>query len=312
MLNKEKSKNDKILYYKFNIDDGMMYRQPFPWETKESPYSGKGDALWRTGISYISYGDKDLLNGIKNCFRKFDMINYKGKYWYQLSRASNRYKEDDVSRDQTILALSALRFNGDDELLKEYAKHLPFKLSRRFNMTINMWFWVKYLETNNLFYDFIFKLLTLLENIIQISITKILRKIAGMDKHYPPSEPGKYINPNNTEKLSYKIYNTLKFPAYSLHLSAWKLYSTKNKGILWWLNKKIILWEAEKDNYLIRLLMGKEISQELIDNYRPTNQFRWSLRLDGDSWIEYISNDKSEYNCIEIDVLKSIKNKSNI
>ena len=109
-------------YHNYFVEkDKMMLSKDPPWKIDGG--DGKGDALWRTSLAYMTWKLPDMKEGILGCFRKFDMIGL-DKYWYQASRYTGRYKEDDVSRDQTLLAFSALKVNGDQEELNEILNHL--------------------------------------------------------------------------------------------------------------------------------------------------------------------------------------------
>jgi len=91
----------------FDMNFKMMLQQNSSWNPDGD--NGKGDALWRTGIAYIAYGEQIIKEGIVSCYRPFDMINKESKKLYQAMRCSGRHREDDVSRDQTIMSLASLK-----------------------------------------------------------------------------------------------------------------------------------------------------------------------------------------------------------
>lgn len=306
MINKEKEANIP-LYWKFNQEDNMMYEKPKPWDGDGSEFGGKGDSLWETSIAYITYGDADLKNSILKCFRKFSMIDKNG-YLYQASRASNRYGEDDVSRDQVILALTALKYNNDIDELIEIINHLPYKLSRRFTMTPTMWMWIKQLPTNNTFFATLFNIFLFFELIVAIPLTKSFRYFAGVDKSMPI---GQYISKDKRKEIMFRIFNTIKFPGFALHLYAWQIFTTKNIPILSWINKKIMLLDVEDDNYLLQMLLGNKVDIKLIDEYKSTTNWRPSGRLNGcqyfDAW--YLNDDEVKYNQLDKDIQYRIRQK---
>jgi len=299
-----------------------------------------GDSLWRTSLSYIAYNNDILKNGILSCFRKFKMTNRK-KYLYQGCRYFNRYGEDDVSRDQVILALSSLKVNNNITELKEISTHLPFRLSRRFIMGPTMWIWVKSITSNKKFYTYLFGLLELIEFLPSVLLTKFIRRIMGWNKEYSQEwycgydinmdfwtfENNKWIwvkgkdYPwvNNSQKLYsshqkkkdenwlYKAFGKVEYPEYALHLTSWLVY-VSNNSILKRILQKLGIWLAEKDNLLIRLLMGDDVNFEDINKYKPVNHFRWSSRFNGTSYCYYLEYQDAIYNIIDKDILLTIKN----
>lgn len=298
MLNKNLEIN-QTLYWKFNPADKMMYSAPYPWNGPHTEYSGHGDALIRTSLAYIAYSDLELKQGILNCFRKFTLIDHPNKYWYQASRCSNRYREDDVSRDQVILALSALTVNNDIAELKEITSHLPFKLSRRFNMSITMWTWTKYLRTNKIFWSNLYHFLSILELAIAIPLTKFLRKKAKVDIHM---EPGTFITDATKNSIWYRIYNKIQLPGYALHLKAWQYYTSNKKGIFAMINRSLLQSDIESDNYLMQILLGNAVD---IAGYKSISNWRPHLRLNGDNngTVWYLDDSQVAYNQLDKDIL---------
>lgn len=315
------------------VENKMMLEKNEEWDT--SGDNGIGDALWRTSLSYVAYKDPSLKEAILSCFRKFTMINKDGKHWYQGSRSADRFREDDVSRDQTILALSALKENGDLDELEEIGLHLPYELSRRFKMMPTMWIWIRAIVTKKKIWTFLFQTLELLEFLPSVLWDKILRKIMGWDTEYSQewylgvdttipfwsNEDGEWVYieegwdwVNNGQRLHNNhqhkrdvnfIYNfmcQLEYPEYALHLTSWMVYSSEDtfmKRIL----QRLGIWMAEKDNLLVRKLMGKEITQEEIDEYQPTRGYRWSSRYNGTSYTNYVEGDDAIYNILDKDIL---------
>lgn len=312
MLNKDFEINTKQLFWRFREEDGLFYHPKYPWERNDTHFKqfrGEYDTLWRSGLGYIAYGDEQTKQGIINCFRPYIIGEDRNhsKYKYQASRASNRFGEDDVSRDQVILALAALEFNGDIEEVKELAGRLPFRLSRRFLMTPTMWFWVKYLATRKKGWRNAFAFMQTLEHSINIPLTKFLRFLAGVDTPIP-------LPHDQHSKLPYKegwrlkLYKMLGYPEYGLHFAAWQYYVTPYGGILGKWNLKLMRWQMEDGNLLLRtMLKGREVSMNEVDMFRPTNTFMWQRRKDlATAWIYELKPEQYEFNNLEIDVLLSV------
>ena len=174
----------------FDEEDKMMYEHGWPWSAKEGERNvGLGDALWRTSLAYITWKDNDIKEGIIGCFRKVKKNHHFKKEFYQPMRATGRYGEDDVSRDQVTMAFTALKINGDQAELEELASKTPYRLSRRMKMTPDMWLWVQSLyRQNSQFYAHLYCLINLSYLWIGLGVNKIIGKILGLktiaDKDY--------------------------------------------------------------------------------------------------------------------------------
>jgi len=319
----------------FDSEKKMMLEQPLGWENQNSNH--EGDALWRTGLSYIAYKEQVLKEGILGCYRKFTQINKEGKYWYQSMRCTGRYREDDVSRDQNIIALSSLYINGDMDEFNEIVNHLPYRLSRRFIMGPAMWLWLKVLTTGNKLYLVLYSLITMIELIISTLITKSVNVLLKTTKEYTEEElthvnnstgfwhkrdgkewvwlvedgvsDGKKMYGTYMKKLDdnkfLKLLDKMKHPAYALHLTGWIVYCLPNGFWKKSLNK-LLWWASEKNNLLLKKLVGKDISQQEIDNYNPSYGFRWSIRFDGTEYIDLLQGEDAIYNVIDKDILMAL------
>jgi len=320
MLNKDREINSKQLYWKFRPEDGLFYHNKYPWERNDlyfKEFRGEFDALWRSGLGYIAYGAEETKQGIINCFRPYIIGESRdiSKTKYQASRASNRFGEDDVSRDQVIMALAALEFNGDIEEVQEIAGRLSFRLSRRFLMTPTMWFWVKYLATREDKWKRRFAFMQTLEHAINIPVTKLLRWLSGATKPIP-------LPHDQHSKLPYKkgvrywLYKTLGYPEYGLHFAAWQQYVVPFDGPLGFINKKLMRWQMEDNNLLLRLLVGDWIDMRDINEVKATNTFIWQRRSDvATAWIYELDEKKVEFNNLEVDILHAVMkhmNKSSV
>lgn len=311
MLNKDREINSKQLFWKFREEDGLFYHSKYPWEHNDpyfKEFRGEYDTLFRSGLAYIAYGDEDIKRGILSCFRPYIVgeVRDPSKTKYQASRASNRFGEDDVSRDQIILALSALEFNGDIEEVKELAGRLSFRVSKRFLMTPTMWFWVKYLATRKQSWKLAFAFMLTLEHSINIPLTKFLRLLAGATKSIP-------LPHDQHSKLPYKkgwrfkLYKTLGYPEYGLHFAAWQQYVVPFGGILGKINKALMQWQMQDSNLLLRQLIGDEVSVIEMQNFKPTNTFMWQRRDDVIvAWIYELKPEECYNNNLEVDILQSV------
>jgi len=312
MLNKDYNINSKQLFWKFRPEDGLFYHSKYPWEhgdTHFKEFRGEYDTLFRSGLAYIAYGDEDIKRGILNCFRPYIIGEDRNpdRMKYQASRASNRFGEDDVSRDQIILALTALEYNGDIEEVKEIASKLSFRVSKRFLMTPTMWFWVKYLATRENKWKNAFAFMQTLEHVIQIPMTKFLRWITGATKQIPLPH-NKHSNLPYKKGKRFKLYTTIGYPEYGLHFAAWQQYVVPFGGILGKINRSLMRWQMEDNNLLLRILLGgKKIEFWEFESIEPTNTFIWQRRLDvAIAWIYRLKPEQVEYNNLEVDIISTL------
>jgi len=302
----------------FDTTDKMMYENGWPWSAKEGERNvGFGDALWRTSLAYIAWKDPEIKKGILGCFRKVKRGSHFKKEFYQPMRATGRYGEDDVSRDQVTMAFAALKVNGDLEELEELASKTPYRLSRRMRMTGDMWLWVKSLYSKNKkIYGNLFCFISLLYLPFPILINLLIAKALGF-KTIPAKEYTSryhYDMRDKWNKFQRLLYGA-KYPSYAFHLACWQIYTLplSNKNPLKWLLRKLMLSYCEKENFLCRLLLGDcNVTQEEINCVEPREGFRWQMRYDG-SWPGY-HNEMDEqwkktylkYNQLDKDILFSL------
>lgn len=202
---------------------------------------GAGDSLWRTSLALIAYGDSRLVTTVHLCGK---LLNKKWRYIRHPG-----IKNDDCSRDQSIMAQVALKLHAYP-LYKIRIKKLDFRISYKFTWG-DAWFWA-------------------------------------------------------TERyLIWRIINFYKFlfvrlePEYSHHLFCWMIWSSKQKMPLF---RKLMLRVVNKENYLLRLLLG--VTEE-IPELKPMSDFRWQRDVSDFDGRE-LTFQESQFNTLDIDVLKAI------
>jgi len=303
-------------YYYFDNESEMMLINNFQsWKKNDR---GEGDALWRTGIAYITTGDKKYYNGIKRAFRCYEHKNVKK---YQACRCNPNIGEEDVSRDQIILAWSSLYINGDDKLLKELVYSTPYKLSKRYLMTPTMWFWSRGL-TGNLLFGKISSFLLMIELFFGVLYNKLIKFLVGYTQHHPEDLELMMCEPSLTQpwrekgedlrndflNKKWKVFLwKYNFPGYGLHLSAWINY-TSNNNIFKTINNYLIMEDSSKYNLLLKLLSGCNVIESEIDQYKPKEEWVWSTRFDKASRNRLLP--EKYLNQLDKDILKTIKKRN--
>ena len=308
----------------FDPNTKMMSEHAWEWAKKEGKMNiGEGDALWRTGLAYITWKEEAMKEGIIDCYRPFGGNYHFKKKTYQAMRHTGRYGEDDVSRDQILMSLAALKVNGDLVELDEIASKLPYRLSRKFKMTPDFWAWTKTLTcTKHIkLYVNICSFIQIFEKSLAFSVNFLIAKICGFKRN-------KYTNSEYSSKIHYALkekWNSFQksaarayYQGFAFHLACWQYYTLPQdyNPVLKRILRRIMLAYCEKENYLCRILLGdKTVTWEEVDGYISQEGFRWEAYIDG-SWPNY-HNEKSEewkkkylkYNQMDRDCLITMWNK---
>lgn len=274
-------------YYYFDEKSEMSLINNFKnWLTD----NGEGDALWRTGIAYITTSEEKYKKGIMRAFTKVFTTHYQDsnksdKYYYQATRFNDgsKFFKDDVSRDQVILAWTSLFFNKDFDELAELVNNTKYRLSKRYLMTPTMWLWSRGL-IGKTFLGILGQLALMFELSISVIWNKLLYSIIGV-KHYTQDELESMLEERGEsirfDCLSGEIKQMLwkmDFPGYGLHLAAWMNYTSKNT-FLKKINNWLIKQDMHKGNLLLSLLIGKEVSFLEIEKFKPMEEWAWSTRM---------------------------------
>ena len=302
----------------FDIEDKMLYEHAWEWNKNPHQQDGEGDALWRTSLAYIAWNDSEIKDGILGCFRKVEGGHHFKNDFYQAMRCTGRKGEDDVSRDHVCMALTSLAVNGDTEELNELASKIPYKISRRMKMTPDFWCWVKSLTSSKYrkLYGNVFLLFQLLTLPFILGLNWIIGKTLGLKSISNKEYTTKYSydmkdNWNGFQNLLHKSY----YMGYAFHLNCWQIYTipTSENNILKKLVKKLMLTHCEKENFLLRLLLGDlTVSKKDVDEYVSQENFRWQMRFDGSNHTYHNlktqkwKNENLTHNQLDKDILKII------
>ena len=324
------SKTSKTYKY-FDAGLKMMFEKPDPWNSPEG--RGEGDALLRTARAYIAYPDKDLYSGIVSCF-KMESDGH-----YQAYRCAPDIGAEDVSRDQTLYALIALKFNDDLVTFKEIGRKLRFRLSKRFIQGPGMWLWIRERW-------FLYGITEIVSVIFGILWNKILYRIQKRtkllsDEEYMAMDP----NPGSWQKKDYgagpwyfdetvtgltvcqKMYNEYsmkkdtkkwyrfldktEYPTYASVMTALMVYLMPNTIFRRTL-VKLLMWNAKgENNLLLRALFLNDVSQSDVLRLKAMNGYRWTSRFDGTGFHWYLRGEDALYNVLDKDMLYAIISKNN-
>jgi hypothetical protein len=278
---------------------GLMLCQNPTWKPEGD--NGKGDCIGRTVLSGIAY--KNLHKRLPSLYRCLESTNP-----FKLTRHPSMHVND-VSRDHVTYFIIANKLVGDMENLSNYK--IPWRLSQYYTQTIDMWLWIRTLAGSK-FYSVLFYILQSTLLVLAIIWQKSLRWIAGFRPERTQSEWSSIMNVYSLTPFQLRIRELLGlfYPMYSLHILAWQLYvlpdSSMNRLI-----KRLMRLIVDRENLLVSMLIGRKVSLEQIEAYKPMNSYRWSTRLDETNDRDiYVLNDPKlyEFNAYDKDILYTIYN----
>jgi hypothetical protein len=238
---------------------------------------GKGDAIGRTFDAYYVYRDKRFIEAIKKCWVKVPTKN--GYYWqgYRYpSYASGEEKEPvGLSRDHTLYTVLSFMESGmSDKDLKEFVTHIPWKISKSFSQTIDLWLWMR--AQSGIWWA---KILTPIVSIpvlsISVLINKFIYKFAPFEEEMHQDEF--YTIDNSAKDPKWDKWSKFLFPSYAMAQTAWQLSYAKPglyKSVMSWL----LLQITPKHNYVMRLLLNdKNVpTKEQVYGFKPMMGGRWT------------------------------------
>lgn len=285
----------------------MMLVQNYGWDL-----NGR-DAIGRTFIAYFTYGDERFLEGIENCWDKIERKNWLkrflfGKYYYQGYRYSD-HDDKYLSRNHLIYTLLAFKYGGYSEgFIKDFVKHLRFRISKKYLFTLNLWLWARVIANikpySILYYPFQWLTLTIFS-----LWNRLLYEYSGFGEE---SHQEDFIKIQNSLKPSKMVKLTKKFYSISaLHIMSWQIRVLKDSK---WKKRlqKIALTICPEHNYVVQLLLQSpnSPSRENVESYRSMEEDRWTGILN--SWINdrdinFIKDPKRlEWNVQDVDYLRKL------
>lgn len=230
----------------------------------------KGDSVGRNAFMYIFHPDASWLkDSIMQCIRERDdtliqMYRYPG------------LGADTMSRDHVSAIILALYINRDKEELKWILDNLPWKLSRRYNQTIDFWIWQKALKHPNLkwFLSQLFYLVQIFLFVLILPWNFLLRTLISI-KEFEPSQLGEveFKGLRGWKKIVYRMI----YPHFALYNLCWQIRTLSSS----WLQKILIeLVKLECQNFVLKGILGREITKDEYSTYVPISGFQWAGTID--------------------------------
>lgn len=264
---------------------------------------GKGDSVGRTALAFIAYKWWVFLGAVYSCFEWGADCHKEIEKPYFIFRRHPEWNKNDMSRDHLSYALIMYKYAKRKNMVIHICKHLRWKISNKYNMTLDLWLWTRALYSK--FWLFIFVNFQCLHMSIMSLWNCIIMQIMKVSPEYTEQKWDLNITRNRT--YSQKKLSKWLFPAYAIHNLAWQLYVLDRKP---WLLRKIVLTMTGKTNYLVRLLLGGKVTKEQVCGYQSMTGYRWSTRLDetNDRHVELLP--PQEANDLEKDLLIEMWNET--
>jgi hypothetical protein len=295
-----------------NVVGGTMKEIHPPDSTNLNCYYNEGDDLEKAALAHIAYNNDETK---WNLLKHFD---HKTCKLYRSIEPIEKAK-DNCSRDLLILFLTAVALTMSEKDLEYYAKNLSkWRISKRFNMTPSLWFWVRFLATGNKRYaDKFFWWFNLETKPAQWWTLKLCKwynvKQYDGDSDYIPQKM------SGVKKWLFATTNN----SFAFHLSCWQLYVLEKQGQLKpYINyyMRTYLLEMDISNYLCFDLLRtqsirsskvvKSILNHRVNNYAPRNDFRWQrfpFNEMCDKYLIKLQPEQMVANTLDKDILTAIK-----
>lgn len=261
---------------------------------------GKGDSVGRTAFAYITYpNERWLKDAILQCVKQRD-DTYVQFYRYPNEGA------DTMSRDHVGAIILALWINQDWSELDWILDNIPLRLSRRYRQTLDFWLWIQCLKAIRKGKKYakilcnIFYFTNILLFLVTIPWNWILRRILRVK-----TLKVEQVEVENKKLKGWeKNLSKLIYPSFALFLLCWQVRILPESGVKGLL-KDLLLMDVERENVVLRALLGAQITQEEYSSFKSINAFRWSIRYDRLCNIEpkLISEYEVRFNDINQDML---------
>lgn len=298
--------DDKVNFY---VDEyNMVLARPRSYAINSD--GGAGDSIGRTFTTYVTYGDERLLEGIKSCWEKVERKGWLrrllfGKYYYQGYRHPASDRDHGLSRDHLLYTILAYKHAGySDEYMKEFVKHLRYKISDTHNFRLNLWLWVRVISGMKFYTPFYYvaEYIALLASLFVNIVTEKFAKFG------PESHQDDFIKMSNKDKTKrMNRLNSFFYPVYAMIQAAYQIRLLKDsifkRGLV-----NILLKMTPKYNYAIQLLLGQYVSKDDVYSYKPMTSWRWSVILNkyrNDRDIGFQTKN-IEYNVLDVDYIRKL------
>lgn len=275
---------------------GFLLETSHPWAGRKD--DGRGDAIARTVLAAIVYGEKIFIQAVETCFHSFIRFGQ----WAPMRHPEDPRTED-FSRDHTVWFVIWLRYFHPEWLQK--ALQIPWRISQKAKMGPHIWLWIRAVAKKIWFWNFLHWLLCeVWLTTMRIWDDFLLRRAGIVSQDY------RDFKPTPEDQLSRKELQARKwiFPSYAIDTLAMQVKCLPEGWFRERLKNKVIAL-VEPTNWYVRKLMDDAFTNDevyAIKSYTGMDAFRGARRLDKtcNIPINALSGPQPEYN-MDIDVLQA-------
>jgi len=260
----------------FKDEHGFLLQKSRPWT--DNPDDGRGDAVGRTVMAAITYGEKDFIDAFQSCFG----VNGRGEWWGERHPDVDR---DDLSRDHAIDWVIGLRYFNPKDLWM--ALRMPWRISEKFTQTIDMYLWIRAVAHMSKFWTFLYWMPAgVFLRVARWAIKLACRVGQFQTQSYKTFKATPKSELTKRQRWGRAIMEI--FPSYSVHQACWQLSVLPDC----WMKRRLqkhVRHMIEPTNYLCRLLLDGTLNDfEWCDAlyFTGTDSFRWARRLDESTNID--------------------------
>jgi hypothetical protein len=284
--------------YHFVDDYGMML-------VDEPEDYGRGDSIKRTFLAWFCYQKEELYKAI------LQNVKEDGKR-IRVNRHPERL-DDTMSRDHLTFLFAALKLKGDTKYLKSVVRKLPWKISDRFNQTIDFWLWSRVLAGNFWLYPIYSLVMATMMGAIAIW-NNTINLIAGYNREQSQED---YVNGSNSTLTRWQFHcKSARVPSFVIYYHIWQIYVLPN-GIFKRALQFIASLCVHRYNWVLKLLTKKWNGPTVkdLEDYKPMSSNRWTAIMnETNTWDLHVIKDpqRIESNVLDKDLfyrLMQIQNK---
>lgn len=252
---------------------------------------GMGDASGRVAFAYIFFPqERWLKSSILSCIKERD-DTFLQFYRYPGLGA------DTISRDHVTAIILAFYINRDRDELRWVLDNLPFRLSRRYWQTPDMWVWHRALRYEKWRYPIavVFYLMTLFQLILIVPWNFLMRLVLNA-RRIEPVDTDKPFKPINS-KIGRLLIKTI-YPQYALFNLAWMVKVLPESM---WKSACNFLIRLDARNPMLKVVAGGKMPPDMRSQYVPLGGFQWAGTIDRTHWYglpRKLTPEESKYNDI--------------
>jgi len=270
-------------YHYLNIDNVVVKTSWVETDVEEgNPHHGVGDSLGRNAYASLIFDEdeENIINGIKSYFSYDRTSPETGFHWY-VGRYPRgfKYALRGNSRDHVVKAIASLYLLGEDDFVKDYIKHRAKRPCIDHPFTLDQKLWFKSLYSH--FWSWVYVLIYIPKVIFRRLGMWLLRLLTIRHLRFA-KDLNDFIENRPIPKNKWAKFVSKKqliYPTYALLYGCVVANAMKSQLA----SKFIKIMQRmfiDPGNLVIKGLCGIKITEKELNNYIPSQNNRWSTRLD--------------------------------